>query len=969
MFDTIKKQVNLLEVIAKDLDVDLIPIGTDNYAIEDEKAHGGCPFCSHNDCFRVKFVSDEIENSIYHCFSCEAHGDVISWRSEQKKITPKEAAKELAKEHGIAISNDYSPLQEIFTLAMQYYENCFWTECNRPYIELARMTPSEYQKNVRHHNEKTLKDWHVGWSDGGLIEYLEALGIDSELLDESGLRNKKGRDFLPTKCFIYPHLVKGRVSHFTFKDPLKKVAYQLPKKCSLNGYMFMGQDTISKSDTVIVVEGENDLMSTWETGKVPAIIATIGQISGDQLDWMRDGLSEKNVITIFDADDAGDKYRIKVEKIRKYFKKLAHVRPPQGQDIDDVLTEGMDLEEFIFKHVVKVDVKSDPDAPKVVTAPWDDEPSDEAKSFQEKLEANGLAVPKKDAPAFELEEGVIEIEGSQVIQKKGAYYRVTYKEGEPTFIQISDFTLQLKNVFKNEDGERQREIIIVRQNGYTSEPFKINSDTKVSLKPFKVMMANMADATFTGRESDLEAMWKIVYSQVPDTLVQVPRQVGRHEKFKGWIFGNKYISDSGTVIDPDDEGIYWLNGRSLGIRPESLRTETQEEKAPDIPSIDTSLTVEEKESLLKEVIESLAKNRQNLGQALVLLSWTQSCIYSNTIFGMNGGFPFLFLWGMHGKGKTTIARWLQDFYNMKGPGYTSIPQIKSGVGLGRKIQYYSSLPILIDEIRSSRETEEYLGMFRTYYDRTARDLGTREGFGVRTQQVRSCFMYVGEDQFDDPALRERCVSLRISPTDDPESYKWLRDNSHRFSGITYHWILESCGVNRELLRAEIEALDRELVGHGCPNRVSKLWASVGYFGLRLAEKYAPDFDFKKFIVETCIKEATHQKSDTTLSQFFEMVEAIQANDNSKLTNKHILTDGNQLHIWYPAVYKVVQDDSRIKFPFSKNAVLSALREEPYFVSDSKKICMGLDGARRVVVTLDLDKCPNSLKNIGLYNIN
>lgn len=80
-----------------------------------------------------------------------------------------------------------------------------------------------------------------------------------------------------------------------------------------------------------------------------------------------------------------------------------------------------------------------------------------------------------------------------------------------------------------------------------------------------------------------------------------------------------------------------------------------------------------------------------------------------------------------------------------------------------------------------------------------------------------------------------------------------------------------------------------------------------------------------------------------------------------------MADGNLVHVWFPAVYKAVVDDSRGKFPFSKNAVISAIREEPYFVSDDRKVKMGMNGARRIVLTLDMDKAPDVIKNIGNYN--
>ena len=158
-----------------------------------------------------------------------------------------------------------------------------------------------------------------------------------------------------------------------------------------------------------------------------------------------------------------------------------------------------------------------------------------------------------------------------------------------------------------------------------------------------------------------------------------------------------------------------------------------------------------------------------------------------------------------------------------------------------------------------------------------------------------------------------------------------------------------------------------LLEAGCPQRTSKNWAAVGVFAERLCKHFYPDFNFREFLIKSSLAEAAYQKSDTTLMQFWELVEGVRAQEFSHITDKHVMRDGEFVHIWYPAIFKIIQDESRGKFPFSKNAVLSALREEPYFVSDDKKITMGLDGTRRTVITLDLTKAPESVRNIALAN--
>lgn len=986
MFEIIKKSVNLLEQIANDTEQAIVECGTNTFKFEDDQ-EVGCPFCSHKNCFKMFFDEEQPERAGYHCFSCEAHGDVIGWtihvekeKNKDVEFNARDACLKLAKEHDIKLPSDYNPIAEIFQLAAGYYENCFWEECNKPYMELAKLKPAEYQMQVRGHSEEILRQEHVGWSDGGVVAYLEALGFDDEILEASGLKSAKtGRDFLPSRVFIYPHYVKGRVSHFTFKDPLKKLAYQLPNKYSMNGHEFWGQDTVNKDSTVFIVEGENDRLSLLDDGR-EAVLATIGQISGSQLDWLRENLSDKHIITFFDNDKAGGKYRDKLEKIRRFFKSLTQIVPGvEDDDIDKLIHEGVNVDELIAQSKAPEPEKSSGASSSV---------SFEGREYLERLQSEGDGEVESTldgdvrAPDSTEEDDVEilppgkDLSQNSVVQKKGCYWRITFKDGEPQYNKISDFVIVLKNIYITEDGDRHREVVILREDGQKSNPILIDSETKVSLKPFRTLLARAVDADFKGNERDMSGVWDLVYSQSPETQVRVTRTVGRHEGMRGWIFRNKYISDTGAVIEPDKDGVFWLAGKTVGIRPESLNvasnTGSQENGSHkvDIPYIEPNLSKKEAEELMSGIVHNLSKNLNNSGQALLILGWMQACIYSNTIFGLNKSFPYMFLWGTKGKGKTSIAKWMQDFYDMRECGYTSVPQLKSAVGWGRKVEYYSSLPVFIDEIRSDQETREYVNLFRTYYDRTPRTMGVKDGFGVKVQEVRSCFMFVGEDLFEDPATRERCIPVRIPVHNRElmESYRWLEERRHLFSGVTYHWILEAADEDKEALKEEIRELDKLLVREaGCSQRTSKNWAVAGVFAQRLAKKYLPDFDFTKYLFAASTEEAVSQKQDTTVMQFFEHVEAMQAGEFAKINNAHIISEGNLVHIWFPAVYKAVMDDSRGKFPFSKNAVISAIREEPYFVNDDRKVKMGLNGSRRIVLTLDMDKAPDTIKNIGDYN--
>jgi hypothetical protein len=328
--------------------------------------------------------------------------------------------------------------------------------------------------------------------------------------------------------------------------------------------------------------------------------------------------------------------------------------------------------------------------------------------------------------------------------------------------------------------------VVVREDGFVSDPVSTNSETKVSLKSFRVLLAKAADADFRGTDHDLIGMWDLIYSTNTETLVKVTRIVGRHDQTRGWLTRTKFISDTGVVIDPDESGIFWSNGRSVGIRPESLDKSGGDDNL-DIPNLVTDTTPDEREELLKGFALNLARNLGDPGTALLMLAWFQSCAYSNSIFRLNKSFPMLFVWGSNGEGKGTICEWLLSLYDLADKGRTAISQLKSGVGFGRKAEYYASLPLWIDEIRADTECQMYNSTFRSYYDRTPRTMGSKDGFGVKVQHVRSCFVFAGEDLFEDPATKERCIVTRVPKIgrEKVESYQWIDAHKSDLSSIGY----------------------------------------------------------------------------------------------------------------------------------------------------------------------------------------
>lgn len=1067
MFDIIKNQVSLLAEIEKDLNVTFRQMGDKNWVIDGDKDINGCPFCGHHDCFRVMHVEGDNQNSAYKCFSCGEYGDVITWRSKQKNIPVGDAGYELAKEHDIALPREQNPVQQVFTLAANYYHQTLmeWSD-NKTLTILGDRTPIGYQLLQRKRETKSLEKYKIGYSDGGLKDFLDAVGIDIKLMVESGLvkehKTKKGtyHDFLPAHSFIYPHYVKGRVSHFTFKDPTKRLAYQVPKKFSLNGYLFYGQDTFNASEFLMLVEGENDWLAVMESGKSPATFAIIGQISAEQVTWLRENCSQKKVITMFDPDSAGDKYRATLEQSRRFFKGLIHIKPPEDKDIDELLINGADLEEIVRNNIVKV-VLEKKDKPEALAGVWEEvapnspakaketvtKPSKEeidasvataeeiafkavtdaaktsAETVQETQEE--IDIPVRAESEIALIDGepaevigvkpslgsyvpphipsddedrdrdggtgeeddhsmeLIQLDDSPVIQRRGCYEKVELnKDGQERYKRISDFTIQLINVYVKEDGDREREIIVKKVNGVKSDPILVNSETKVTPKEFKKLMARAVDGEWLGQAWDLDAMWRLVYNQARDTEIRVPHQVGRHDKHNLWIFGNVVITGSGVAIKPDDNGIFWLTGKSRGIKPDGLNVD--DKAISSLPSLEMGLKRDEAKALLRDALHHYARNLDSVGDALLAFGWMYSNIYSDRIYKINGGMSVLLFWSLFGEGKTTLVEWLRYFFGfLDKTGRTTPTMMGSGIGFLRQGEYYASMPLFIDELRQDDDSKACLGRIRSWYDRDGRTLADRESKGIRIQKLRSTLIVAGEDLPADPATRERCVSIRVKKKPEAgsveekeglgretvESYAWFQKHGTSLSNITYYWILDAMEEAPDVLVKGMAEIDKVLRASGCSSRTSKNWSAAGYLGQRLADEFYPDFDFKSYMAQACMTEHKQQREDTSLQQFFEMIEAMMAQEDSRITDKHIMYNAVEdvCYIWFAAVFKEVQDEMRGKLPWSRNAILRALREEKYYVRDDQKICMGLDGTKRYVITLNMKNCPEVLHNIAKTN--
>jgi DNA primase len=298
--EQIKDRVDIYNLISKY--VKLAPKG---------KNFGGlCPF--HQEKTPSFIVSPDIQQ--YKCFGCGKSGDIYTFLQEIENIDFPEALEKLAKDAGVTLVKRkptnpiYSKLEEMNKHAANYY-----------YKQLKKDKQASKYIEERNISNEMIKTFGIGYATGiGLKEELQSkLKIDNQMLIKSGLFiNKNGtiREKFVKRIMFPIRSYRGKVIGFSGRvlpgndyGPKYLNSPKTPlfdKGTGVYG-IFQSRQEIRKEDLCIFCEGQTDVISAHQNGFMN-IVAPLGTaITQDQIKLV--ARITKNILFLFDSDDAGQK--------------------------------------------------------------------------------------------------------------------------------------------------------------------------------------------------------------------------------------------------------------------------------------------------------------------------------------------------------------------------------------------------------------------------------------------------------------------------------------------------------------------------------------------------------------------------------------------------------------------------------------------------------------------------------------
>lgn len=312
-----------------------------------------CPF--HGEKTPSFVVSPE--RQIWHCFGCGKGGDIFTFLMEFEKIEFVEALRTLAQRAGVKLTTlapskteqTKERLFQINHLASEFYH---YLLTEHEVGEKAR----DYLKK-RGIKRQTVDSFKLGFAPNKwelLFEYLtRKKGFSADEIEQTGLiiKSQKFYDRFRNRIMFTLRDHRGNVVGFAGRlldsDPSAgsgqvQAKYVNTPETTLyhKGELFYGLDVtreaIKKEDSAIIVEGEFDMLSSFQAG-----VANVVALKGTALTLMQAKLIKRftqNVALAFDLDIAGDAAaRRGIQIADNEGLNIKVIRATAGKDPDDVI--------------------------------------------------------------------------------------------------------------------------------------------------------------------------------------------------------------------------------------------------------------------------------------------------------------------------------------------------------------------------------------------------------------------------------------------------------------------------------------------------------------------------------------------------------------------------------------------------------------------------------------------------------
>ncbi len=304
-----------------------------------------CPF--HGEKTASLMVSPD--KQIFHCFGCGVGGNVFGFVMKIEKKDFRETVETLAEKAGVEVPRDAKADPRVEERANQFLSaNGRAAEYYHQFLlnqKEAQSARTYLEK--RGLDRQTIVDFKLGYAPQTWDAFYGSVKgqLEDTLLEKAGLviAKKDGGGYYDRfrNRVIFPILdAKGQCIAFggrVMDDSLPKYLNSPETEIYSKGRnlygLFQARKPIRDEDSVVVVEGYMDLISSHQAG-VKNVVASLGTaLTTDQARLLK--RHTKNVLIVYDSDKAGEMATLRgLEVLLEEGMEVKIVRLPEGEDPD-----------------------------------------------------------------------------------------------------------------------------------------------------------------------------------------------------------------------------------------------------------------------------------------------------------------------------------------------------------------------------------------------------------------------------------------------------------------------------------------------------------------------------------------------------------------------------------------------------------------------------------------------------------
>lgn len=514
---------------------------------------------------------------------------------------------------------------------------------------------------------------------------------------------------------------------------------------------------------------------------------------------------------------------------------------------------------------------------------------------------------------------------------------------------ISNFTLKVIAKHETADGVI-REVVLIDQFGKHSKSFPLPSISMIRRDFFADFVMNKGNYIWTGTNSDLAVIWGGLFLEDDGKHIIEPDCVGWISEEKVFLCGNVAITADGQEIIPDKHNIFWKE--KYGLKPIPISVSSGK------TIINEGIPILNRTPL--DILDIRNKLSETIGQfeAYILLGWIGAVHYMEDIFNAYSCFPFMFITGRRGSGKSTIADWVMNCFGIETGGKQASDT--TAVAMQRYLSYYSNLPVFIDEYRNTKNIVSKNGFLRNVYNRQSAGKGIKSSFGVLEGKIRGTLLISGEETPEDNALLTRCILFHVKESNRKVNhFNWFQNHRDSLSYISYY-ILMNKKNNLSNFLDNLHGGKEFFLKKGLDNRLALNYSIIGSGYCALFGELP--VDFQNYLAEESLDVKKEYDQEHIVKTFWNDILALQS--LGKLKERMWDSDQNNIYIYFSGLYAVWTMDYRAIHgtePFKESAIRRYLEEEPGYRSHGYQYF--INGRRRRCLVFDLNTAPEEIKEI------